>query len=803
MKSDSFCLHSARPGRLVLPTGTIIAVATIALFMGIMFFFPIIASAQKSVRIGVLANLGKETARRMWSPTADYLTATIPGHTVTIVPLDFEEINGAVKQRQVDFVLANPGIYVELEHDHGVARIATLDTLWEGAAYNLFGGVIFTRPERDDIAGLRDLKGKTFMAVHETSYGGWYAAWRELRAAGVYPARHFSRLLFTGENQERVVFGVLNNEADAGTVRTGILERLIKEGRVNPGDFKILHPQKVPGFPLLLSTRLYPEWAFARLRDTSDELAKKTAAALLNMPASASAAQAGGIAGFTVPCDYQPIHELMQELRLGAYKEYGKVTLGVFVRQYRYWIAVVLVLIAAAASLMFRYEEKIRRARNELEERVIARTAELVKANTQIKASERYNRALFESSIIGLALAKMDGSLVDVNEAYARIIGRTVEETLALSYCDITPVKYAFQERQRLESLRKTGRYGPYEKEYVHKDGRLVPVRLLGVLIEKDGEQLIWSSVEDVTDRRQAEDALRNYQERLEELVAERTRSIEEKTEELEKSQQALKNLLEDVNKAKQELEISNQKLKELDRLKSMFIASMSHELRTPLNSIIGFSSILLQGMSGEINEEQRDHLGRVFRSGKHLLALITDVIDIAKIESGKIDPYPEDFELHALIDEAVGQVQRQAGEKGLAIAQQLPDGPVTIHSDRKRLLQCLLNYLSNAVKFTETGTVTVAVKLLRRGAEEERVEFSVSDTGIGISASDQKLLFGSFVRFESHLKTVTPGTGLGLYLTRKLAAEVLAGEVGMESREGKGSRFWLRVPAVLRNNKA
>ncbi|MDI6725777.1 MAG: PhnD/SsuA/transferrin family substrate-binding protein, partial [Smithellaceae bacterium] len=191
-----------------------------------LFLFPSIAAARQIARIGVLANLGKETARKMWTPTADYLTASIPTHSFMILPLGFEEISGAVKRGDADFVLTNPGVYVELEHAHGVARIATVDTLWEEKEYNRYGGVIFTRADRKDIDALRDLKGKTFMALHETSLGGWRTAWRELKAAGVDPARHFSGLMFSGESQERVVFSVWNKEADAGTVRTGILERL-------------------------------------------------------------------------------------------------------------------------------------------------------------------------------------------------------------------------------------------------------------------------------------------------------------------------------------------------------------------------------------------------------------------------------------------------------------------------------------------------------------------------------------------------------------------------------------------------
>ena len=266
---------------------------------------------------------------------------------------------------------------------------------------------------------------------------------------------------------------------------------------------------------------------------------------------------------------------------------------------------------------------------------------------------------------------------------------------------------------------------------------------------------------------------------------------VKERTQELSKSQTALQFLLEDVNEI-------NEKLKELDRLKSMFIASMSHELRTPLNSIIGFTGIILKGMTGEITAEQRDQLERVYRAGKHLLSLITDVIDISKIEAGKIEPFAGEFMLSDVIDEALDGVKKQALDQGLVLEKQLPEKPIRMYTDRRRLLQCLLNFLSNAVKFSEKGAVKVSAF-----KENEHVRISVSDSGIGIKPENMQFLFMSFVRLESHLKTTRPGTGLGLYLTKKLATEVLGGDVFAESMEDGGSTFSIVIPTNLITGKA
>ena len=235
----------------------------------------------------------------------------------------------------------------------------------------------------------------------------------------------------------------------------------------------------------------------------------------------------------------------------------------------------------------------------------------------------------------------------------------------------------------------------------------------------------------------------------------------------------------------------------ELDQLKTMFIASMSHELRTPLNSIIGFSGLIVGGMVGEISEEQRDMLNRVFRAGKHLLALITDVIDIAKLESGKILPHAEDFELADLVREGMEQVEVQARDKGLELRCVLPESAVAMQTDRRRLMQCLLNYLSNAIKFSEQGEVLVEA-MAGDGEEGPWLELRVTDQGFGISAEDQRRLFGSFVRLDHPSQATIPGTGLGLYLTKKLVCEIMGGTVGLESEPGQGSSFWLRIPRKL-----
>jgi signal transduction histidine kinase len=229
--------------------------------------------------------------------------------------------------------------------------------------------------------------------------------------------------------------------------------------------------------------------------------------------------------------------------------------------------------------------------------------------------------------------------------------------------------------------------------------------------------------------------------------------------------------------------------------MKSMFIASTSHELRTPLNSIIGFTSILLEGWSGELNSEQKEQLGMVHTSGKHLLNLINDVIDISKIEAGKIDVSISEFKLREVVDEVVSVVRNDIDTKGLTLTIEMED--ITLISDRRRLLQSFLNLVSNAVKFTQRGNITIQAKSIN-----SNLNISVTDSGIGVKHEDIPKLFTPFVRLETSLTNSTAGTGLGLYLTKKLTEEALGGTVDVISEYGKGSTFILNIPIEMEEQK-
>ncbi|MDA3935463.1 MAG: PAS domain S-box protein [Actinomycetota bacterium] len=377
------------------------------------------------------------------------------------------------------------------------------------------------------------------------------------------------------------------------------------------------------------------------------------------------------------------------------------------------------------------------------------------------EVQEQY-RSTFEKAAIGVVHVSPDGNFLRANTKACSILGREMEELQGLTFQEIT-----FP-----EDLNIGGEYvhdvvagkrdtAIIEKRYIRSNGSLVWVRLTAAPIRDDDGELMYmvSIMEDITERKKLDAELKDLNENLETLVEERTEEA--------------------IN---------------ANRAKSEFLSSMSHELRTPLNSIIGFSGIMLDGRAGEISEEQQRQLAMIQASGKRLLSLVNDILDLSKIEAEATSIELHEANVCQICSDAVEQVRPQAEDKGI----ELRFTPCTeecarcslVMVDQNKLTQILLNLLNNAVKFTKAGSAECRVD--RSG--EKTMFIRVTDTGVGIDKGALERIFGEFEQIPLEDEAKPQGTGLGLSISRKLA-HLLGGELTAKSAPGSGSEFTLELP--------
>ncbi|HTV19709.1 MAG TPA: ATP-binding protein, partial [Polyangiaceae bacterium] len=364
-------------------------------------------------------------------------------------------------------------------------------------------------------------------------------------------------------------------------------------------------------------------------------------------------------------------------------------------------------------------------------------------------ASMRFE-SLAESGMLGVLVCDYAGNIVEANDGFLETFGYTRDDLFSgrVRWLEMTPDEWRHLDDSAIEQLRLHGKTRPWEKEYFHKDGSRVPV-MVGVASLNEAQTIAF--VLDITERK-----------RLESL---RARSIE--------------------------LETENRRIQEASRLKSEFLANMSHELRTPLNSIIGFAELLHDREVDPESPHYLEFLGDILKSGRHLQQLINDVLDLAKVEAGKIELRPENVDVSQLIGEVSAVLRGAAADKRIQVDCEV--APEARHAtlDPARFKQILYNYLSNALKFTPVGgTVTVTART--EGAET--LCLMVEDTGIGIANEDIGRLFVDFQQLEGGATKKHAGTGLGLALTKRIV-EAQGGTVGVKSVVGRGSQFFALLP--------
>ncbi|EIJ43144.1 PAS domain S-box [Beggiatoa alba B18LD] len=421
--------------------------------------------------------------------------------------------------------------------------------------------------------------------------------------------------------------------------------------------------------------------------------------------------------------------------------------------------------------------------------------------------TEEMFRSVVESAYSGIMIVNQQGIITFVNSQIEKMFGYSRQELIGKPQEILMPERFRhrhvhyhshFLQRQQARHLGAVR-----DLSGVRRSGEEFPIEIGLTPLKIRGESMVLGVLLDMTERCAIEQQIRSLNAELEQRVKERTTELEKKNRELteqiegrllaETNLKAERTLLtKRVMERTKELSTANAKLAYALRAKDEFLAAMSHELRTPLNAILGMSEGLQEQVYGELNTKQLKSLHTIEESGRHLLSLINDILDLAKIEAGKLKLEMNTLSIEQVCQSSVRMIKQAALKKRIKVSLQFTDTNLLMFGDERRIKQILVNLLSNAVKFTpEDGTIGLDV---HTNIEKRTIQIVVWDTGIGIATEDYPLLFQPFAQLDSSLSRKFSGTGLGLSLVKRFV-EMHGGKIEIESQVGIGSRFTVSFP--------
>lgn len=696
------------------------------------------------IRIGVLAFLGEADAMRRWSATADYLTASIEGYRFQVLPMDLAAMDLAVSRDELDFVLTNPGHYVELEARRGITRIVALKNQQAGLPVTRYGAVIFTRADRSDINSLQDLREHSFATGGAHAFGSFQMAWGELQRHGIDPFRDL-RIIEIGFPLDNIVKKVLSGEADAGCVRTGVIESMAALGELRMEDIKTLNPIK-DGFPFIHSTPLYPEWPFSKTRHTSEELAEKVALSLLELKPDSEAARAGHYVGWTIPPNYTAVHELLRSLQAPPYENFGEATLEDFIEKYWPWmLAVALGFVAGSSLLVYAYHlnRRLKRSSENLEEEIHEHERakqKLLSTNARLQHLLTATPAMIYSceptSTCGTTF---------ISDNVRPQLGHAPEEFLANRQFWIEHI-HPEDKHQVQADVDILLRAGSHQREYrfrakdgsyrwLHDEVRLVrdergePMEVVGYWI-------------DITERIRALELARTHESELAHCL----------------------------------------------RLTTMgeMATALAHDLNQPLTAAYNYAQgCLLRLRSGQLDTQQLLHvLEEIVRQTERAAAVVRHVREFV----GKEKSHRANHDIDKLISDAVRLILPEARRADITVHTELRASGAMVNINAIQVQQVVINIAHNALEAMGEMAGERHALLIESVADDRTVRVSLSDTGPGVPPESIEQIFNAFYT------TKAGGMGMGLSISRTII-ESHGGRLWAERASPHGMIFIFTLP--------
>ena len=780
------------------------------------------AEKKQLIKIGVLAHRGHEDALKRWSLTAEYLTKAIKGYEFIIKPKSLSGMREATENNLVEFVLTNPGNYVDIEANFGATRIATLKVKQRDHAYTVFSAVIFVRHDNTDINRLEDLRGKSFMAVNKNAFGGFQMAWLELKQVGINPFEDLSELKFSGFPQDNIVYAVESGRVDAGTVRSDTLERMASEGAIAIKDFKILNRQHNDKFPLLHSTKLYPEWPFAKLKNTDDHLAQQIAVALLTMPSDSMAAIVSRSEGWTIPLDYTPVHDVFKILKIGPYALVDPITVENIIEQYALYILLMIVILISLGLVIIyisrtnhnlnltqtnlRTEIESRRKaqldlarhRDTLEQNVITRTRELADLNQELQediiARKSAEASLTKSSHTLQTMHEITSSRHMTLDAKIDALLRTGCNCFNADYGAVLLLKLDKVYISRFVGI----------KQIFTRDKYIDQDKLFSTYLKLDSEPLIIQNAEIDDGFNQlaqckemgvssymgipiiVSGSLYGYLEYGSSAVQHTSRS----TIDIDMLQLISQWVGGEIQRrqAYDNAQKHQADLAHVARLGTMgeMASGLAHELNQPLTAIVNYTRGCVRRLTSDSADIPAivDAMEQSCSEAERAAEIIRRMRELVNKEV----PRREHNEINNIIEVVIKLLQPKIKTNHVTIKRELMSNIPKVYVDRIQIEQVLINLVNNAIDAMKKTPLLKREIIIQSGYDETNVQIKVFDRGSGLPNDMQSEVF------EPFFSTKNEGMGMGLSISRSII-EAHQGNLNAEQRELGGSVFSFTLP--------